>query len=183
MRIIGGRFRHRIIVSPQGEGTRPTTDRTREAIFNIVVSRLDLDEVAVLDLFAGSGALGLEAMSRGAGSVVFVDFNPDVLQVAKENAWKLESDLSCQFVRQNVFSFLKGQTTGSYGLILADPPYGLPDFEKLTAMVLPLLRENGLFVLEHDAKERPGDHAACLVSRVYGKSAVTVYAGRSADVD
>ncbi len=181
MRIIGGRFRHRTIVSPQGEGTRPTTDRTREAIFNIVVSRLDLDEVAVLDLFAGSGALGLEAMSRGAGSAVFVDFNPDVLQVAKENALKLESDLSCQFARQNVFSFLKAQTTGTYGLILADPPYGLADLEKLTAMVLPLLMENGLFVLEHDRKEQLEEHAQCVVSRVYGKSAVTVYAGGPSD--
>ena len=181
MRIIGGRFRRRTIVSPQGEGTRPTTDRTREAIFNIVASRLDLDEVSVLDLFAGSGALGLEAMSRGAGSVVFVDFNPDILQVAKDNALKLEADLSCQFVRQNVFSFLKGHTTGRYTLILADPPYGLPDLQRLTAMVLPLLREDGLFVLEHDSKEQLEEHAQRVVSRVYGKSAVTVYAGRAAD--
>ncbi|WP_284231096.1 16S rRNA (guanine(966)-N(2))-methyltransferase RsmD [Mycobacterium antarcticum] len=124
-RIVGGRYGGRRIAVPQsrsGRGTRPTTDRVRESLFNVLTARLDLDGVTVLDLYAGSGALGLEALSRGAASAVFVESDRRAVAVIEANAAAL--GVTGAVVRcASVDSVLASGTGRPVDLVFADPPY------------------------------------------------------------
>jgi len=144
-------------------------------MFNIISSRLDLSGWLVADLYAGSGALGLEALSRGADRSVFIEMNPAALSIARKNARELGVEHSCSFVKDEVVPWLRNQKVGSYGLILADPPYDSPDLSRLADIALPVLHEGGLFVLEHDRNSTPENHPGIVLSRRYGKSAITVF--------
>lgn len=175
MRIIGGRFRRHRLSTPKGRGTRPTTDRSREAVFNLLATRLDLNGAWVLDLFSGSGALGLEALSRGAEFAAFIETDGRAMAVARDNAESLGIDEACEFVRMDAIAYLKRYAGRAYDLVLADPPYNLPSLPLLPEMVLPHLSENGIFVLEHDARVSPGQHPNLETSRRYGKSVLAVY--------
>jgi len=175
MRIIAGRFKRRLLSSPPGSKTRPTTDRAREAIFNIVGARLDLDGCHVLDIFSGTGALGLEAMSRGAAHLDGVDASSVCIKTAKANAWELDPKMNATFIQADAFIWLKSQNPGRYQLILADPPYDLEGIEFIPDLVLPLLSEGGLFVLEHDRKKNFDAHSAWITTRKYGKSVVSLF--------
>lgn len=104
------------------KGTRPTTDRTREALFNLLAARRDFDDLRVLDLYAGSGALGLEALSRGAESVLFIENNPQALKILADNVETV--GLAGAAVRRGtVLSVLSGGVDRPMDLVLADPPY------------------------------------------------------------
>ena len=121
MRIIAGQWRGRPIIAPKGDATRPTADRMREALFSMLASRLgSFEELAVADLFAGSGALGLEALSRGAASCVFVEQDRPAVDTLKANIAKLgaKADVRAQSV------LALPPATKPYDLILMDPPYG-----------------------------------------------------------
>ena len=121
MRIIAGAWRGRTIAAPKGDATRPTADRTREALFSMLTSRLgDFDGLSVADLFAGSGALGLEALSRGAESCLFVEHDKPALDSLRANIAKLgaKADVRAQSV------LTLGPAAKPYDLILLDPPYG-----------------------------------------------------------
>jgi 16S rRNA (guanine966-N2)-methyltransferase len=122
VRIIAGTHRGRPIVAPKGDATRPTADRVREALFSMLASRLgDFEELRVLDLFAGSGALGLEALSRGASHCTFVEQDKAALDALKVNIAKLA--LAGAEVRATSVLAL-GPAAQPYDLILVDPPYG-----------------------------------------------------------
>jgi len=175
MRIIAGTYRRRTIEAPDGHTTRPTTDRARESMFNLIFSRLGLDGVRVLDLFCGSGSLGLEALSRGAGAVHFVDLEPRVIAVAEENAATLDDDLPCSFELGEAFDVLRRTAPATYDLVLADPPYDMPDVSRLPAAVKHVLGPGGLFVLEHDRHLDVADHPDCETSRTYGRTNVSVF--------
>lgn len=175
MRIIAGRFRRRPLKAPKGFLTRPSTDRTRESIFNLVASRLDLDGADVLDLYAGSGALGLEAISRGARSAVFVESDPRVLQFARQNAESLGVASTCQFHRADVRTFLQRFGGRPFDLVLADPPYEAPEVPELPSIVLPHVAPGGLFVLEHDVQHRFDEDPRLDTSRAYGRTIVTIF--------
>ena len=121
MRIIAGAWRGRNIVAPKGDATRPTADRTREALFSMLTSRLgDFEGLSVADLFAGSGALGLEALSRGAESCLFVEHDKPALDSLRANIAKLgaKADVRAQSV------LTLGPAAKPYDLLLLDPPYG-----------------------------------------------------------
>jgi 16S rRNA (guanine966-N2)-methyltransferase len=121
MRIIAGQWRGRPLVAPKGETTRPTADRTREALFSMLASRLgSFEDLAVADLFAGSGALGLEALSRGAASCLFVEQDKPALDALRANIAKLgaKADVRAQSV------LALGPARAPLDLILMDPPYG-----------------------------------------------------------
>lgn len=121
MRIIAGAWRGRPIVAPKGEDTRPTADRVREALFSMLASRLgDFADLAVADLFAGSGALGLEALSRGAASCVFVEQDRPALDALRANIARLgaKADVRAQSV------LALGPAVAPLDVILMDPPYG-----------------------------------------------------------
>ena len=127
MRIVGGRFKGANIVAPRGTGTRPTSDRVRESLFNILAHSFDgfsLDEVRVLDLFAGSGALGLEALSRGASFALLVDNDPDARGAQRENIEVLGLTGSTRLFRRDAIKFGKAGNMGKFGLVFLDPPYG-----------------------------------------------------------
>lgn len=121
MRVIAGQWRGRPLVAPKGEATRPTADRTREALFSMLASRLgSFEGLAVADLFAGSGALGIEALSRGAGSCLFVEQDRAAIDALKANLAKLEtrSDVRATSV------LALGPAAAPLDLIMMDPPYG-----------------------------------------------------------
>ncbi|MGN6820331.1 MAG: 16S rRNA (guanine(966)-N(2))-methyltransferase RsmD [Sphingomonas sp.] len=121
MRIIAGQWRGRPLVAPKGDTTRPTADRTREALFSMLASRIgSFEDLAVTDLFAGSGALGLEALSRGAASCLFVEQDKAALDALRANIAKLgaKADVRAQSV------LALGPTRQPLDLILMDPPYG-----------------------------------------------------------
>jgi 16S rRNA (guanine966-N2)-methyltransferase len=121
MRIIAGQWRGRVLVAPKGDATRPTADRTREALFSMLISRLgSFEGLIVADLFAGSGALGLEALSRGAAQCLFVEQDGAALDALRTNAAKL--GVRPEIRAQSVLTLAR--TTQPLDLILMDPPYG-----------------------------------------------------------
>ena len=123
MRIIAGEWRRRLLQTPPGDVTRPTADRTRETLFAMLASRLgSFDELAVADLFAGSGALGLEALSRGAASCAFVEHDPAAIRALRTNIANLRAQQACDVRAVSVLSL--GPASVPYDLILLDPPYG-----------------------------------------------------------
>ncbi|MBU6252493.1 MAG: 16S rRNA (guanine(966)-N(2))-methyltransferase RsmD [Alphaproteobacteria bacterium] len=121
MRIISGQWRGRPLVAPKGDATRPTADRTREALFSMLVSRLGgLEDLRVADLFAGSGALGLEALSRGAAHCIFVEQDRAALDALRANIAKLGAT-ACDIRAGSVLSLPPTQTP--LDLVMMDPPY------------------------------------------------------------
>lgn len=123
MRIVAGQWRGRKIQAPAGETTRPTSDRTRETLFSMLVSRLgSFEGLSVADLFAGSGALGLEALSRGAASCVFVEQDPAAIRALRANIAALRAADQCDVRAASVLAL--GPVKAPLDLILLDPPYG-----------------------------------------------------------
>ncbi len=123
MRVIAGDWRGRKLVAPKGEATRPTADRTRETLFNMLASRLgSFAGLTVADLFAGSGALGIEALSRGAASCLFVEHDPDALDAIRANLTAVNARAQSEVRRGSVMEL--GPAKMPHDLILLDPPYG-----------------------------------------------------------
>ena len=145
MRIIAGEWRSRRLVAPAGAATRPTADRTRETLFSMLASRIgSFEDLRVADLYAGSGALGFEALSRGAATCLFVERDPAGQQAIRANA----VSLGCAD-RVSVRGSASAQD-GAFDLIFADPPYGGPEAERALAQVreLALLAPGGWLALE-----------------------------------
>jgi 16S rRNA (guanine966-N2)-methyltransferase len=176
MRIIAGTHRGHTIHAPPGLGTRPTSDRVRESIFNIVGP---LDGAEVLDLYAGSGAMGLEALSRGAAHATFVERDGDAVRTIERNLDKLR--LKATVVRQDAVTALAREagTGRKYDLVLLDPPYDMyADLQPQLARYLPaVLAGDGLLVVETDARVEPELPLTLRTSRKYGSVRVTVYEG------
>jgi 16S rRNA (guanine966-N2)-methyltransferase len=123
MRIIAGEWRRRLLQAPPGDATRPTADRTRETLFAMLTSRLgSFEGLRVADLFAGSGALGLEALSRGAASCLFVEHDAAAIRALRANIANLRAQQACDVRAVSVMSL--GPAKEPYDLILLDPPYG-----------------------------------------------------------
>jgi len=174
MRIIAGSRKGHTIHAPKGQETRPTSDRVRENVFNILGP---VDGAIVLDLYAGSGAMGLEAMSRGAARVVFVESDADAVHAIERNLDKLR--LRATVLRRDAIAALGSEASAGrkYDLVLVDPPYAVyPDLEPQLARYLPsVLAENGVLVLETEARFEPELPLAQRTSRKYGRTRVTVY--------
>jgi 16S rRNA (guanine966-N2)-methyltransferase len=154
-RIIAGSARGRRLAVPAA-GTRPTTDRVRESVFNILAARIDFDGLTVLDLFAGSGALGLEALSRGAGSAVFVESDPKAIKVIEANI-KTSGLSGARAVRRRVADHLQHPGRPS-DLVFADPPYDMADRDVaglLADLTAGAVAHEGLVVLERAARSTP----------------------------
>jgi len=187
MRITGGRLARRPLDAPKGDRTRPTTDRVREALFSALGSRMDFEGARVLDLFAGSGALGLEALSRGAAHATFVERHGPTLAVARANAQGLGVAASGAFVRADALAALDrtrgplATPTSRFDLILADPPYALAELPTLPERVRPLVAPGGLFVLEHDARHAFEGTPGHVQSRSYGGTVVSLFDGAGGD--
>ncbi|NNF04841.1 MAG: 16S rRNA (guanine(966)-N(2))-methyltransferase RsmD [Rhodothermales bacterium] len=183
MRIIAGRFKRHALKSPPGDTARPTTDRTRESMFNLIVHRMQMDGACVLDLFAGSGALGIEAVSRGAGETTFVESDRRVMRILQENALAMDPDQPWRFVERDALKFLRKEQESTWDLILADPPYHAGGLDRLPDLVLPRLADDGLFVLEHDRRVHFDEHPALEETRTYGRTSVSIFRTASISPD
>jgi len=172
MRIIAGSRKGHTIYAPKGIDTRPTGDRVREAAFNLIGP---VDDASVLDLFAGSGAMGLEALSRGAGRAVFVESDRDARRAIERNLDKLQLT-GAEVVQEDVLRFLARERR-RFDLILVDPPYdGFAELQPALARYLPgLLSENGLLVVETAAREEPELPLRQRTSRRYGAARITLF--------
>lgn len=150
-RIIAGRYGGRRIQTPPGDGTRPTSDRVREAMFSSIQSELGgFEDLRVLDLFAGSGALGLEALSRGAAFAEFVESNAKAAAVIKRNLADLGA--SGTVTRTSAEKYVVRPATEPFGLIFLDPPYALSTAE-VGALVTALKQPDALFVVERSSRD------------------------------
>lgn len=175
LRVIAGSRKGHKLVAPRGLDTRPTSDRVRENLFNLVGP---VEGARVLDLFAGSGALGIEALSRGAASSVFVEHEPAALQAIERNLDRLRLT-GARVVRGDVLRTIAQEVTAGakYDLVLVDPPYGmLTEIQpRLARHLPPLLAEDGLLVLETDARVEPELPLPVRTSRKYGHTRVTLF--------
>jgi 16S rRNA (guanine966-N2)-methyltransferase len=175
MRIIAGEKRGAKITAPRGHDTRPTSDRAREAAFNLIGP---VDGAAVLDLFAGSGAYGLEALSRGADTAVFAESDPAACNAIRQNLEKLRLTGATVLCRDAIQVLSEEAGAGRrYDLVLADPPYRMfSDVQTGLATYLPLvLSDHGLAVVETHAKEEPELPLSLRTSRRYGSARLTLF--------
>lgn len=169
MRIIGGRWRGRRIGAPPGDLVRPTGDRMREAWMSILGARIP--NARVLDLFAGTGALGLESLSRGAASVEFVEREPRSLEVLKANVEQLGAAGSVSIHRGDAIVFASSLPAGAYDLAFADPPYGTGLAQQVAAQWIAVAFAGILGVEHRRGEEMPGEPD----TRSYGTAAVSFY--------
>ena len=175
MRIIAGSRKGHTIFAPRGRDTRPTSDRVRENVFNIVAPWVE--GARVLDLYAGSGAMGLEALSRGAAGVVFVEADRDAVRAIERNLDKLRLT-GATVVRTEAMTGLAQEATAGrkYDLVLVDPPYAMTDFDTLARYLPRVLADDGLAVLESAARTKPElAGLAVRTTRKYGSTRVTVF--------
>jgi 16S rRNA (guanine966-N2)-methyltransferase len=177
MRIIGGLYKGRTLCGPTGAGVRPTSDRLRETLFNIL--RDDVDGARVIDGFAGTGALGLEALSRGAADVTFVDRDPRALAVVRQNVEACGAANACAIIRDDFIGLTaRHRDLGRFTLALLDPPYDYRDLEVVLAEASGLLAPTGTLVLEHSRRRQAPERAAGLTRHrllTAGDSALAFY--------
>jgi 16S rRNA (guanine(966)-N(2))-methyltransferase RsmD len=175
MRVIAGSRKGHKLAAPRGLDTRPTSDRVRENVFNLVGP---VDGATVLDLFAGSGAMGIEALSRGAARAVFVENDADAVRTIERNLDKLRLT-GARVVRADAITTLAQEAAAGreYDLVLVDPPYGMFDAlqPKLARHLPSLLAADGLLVVETDARVEPELPLERRTSRTYGNARITVY--------
>jgi 16S rRNA (guanine966-N2)-methyltransferase len=152
MRIIAGTMRSRLLTAPDTERTRPTTDRARESLFNALSHQIDFAGIRVLDLFAGSGALGLEAMSRGAQHVTFIESDRKALEALRKNIAVLGVTEHATVVVGDVYQRLK--SLPEFELVLSDAPYGDERARlEVAELALAAVRPKGLLAIEHRSSE------------------------------
>jgi 16S rRNA (guanine966-N2)-methyltransferase len=185
MRITGGTFRSRLLAAPPGRATRPTSDRTREGLFGILSAAGAIERARVLDLYAGTGALGLEALSRGAAHAVFVESGRDALRVLRQNVAALGVEDRTTVIAGDVGASRTGtavRVAGPFDLVLADPPWSLVDDgdapEKLRSLISAgVLRADGTLVLERSSRgESPTIEGAFHAEdRRYGDATLAFY--------
>lgn len=169
MRIISGEFKGRTFSPPDREGVRPTTDMAKEGLFNILTHRFTLDEIVVFDLFAGTGSVGFEFVSRGATQVFCVEKDPVMVGFIKSVATKLQMS-NLTVLRSDAFKFLL-LTTLKADIIFADPPYQSQGVSDLPELVFGknLLNPEGLLIVEHDSNQHFYTHPRFKEVRNYGK--------------
>jgi 16S rRNA (guanine966-N2)-methyltransferase len=177
MRVIAGRLGGRRLKAPRGRATRPTSDRVREALFSMLG---ELRGATVLDLFAGTGALGIEALSRGARSVVFVEREPGVVRVLNGNLTALGIEPGEAAVRRcDAMEALQSARARSekYDLVFIDPPYRrAPDWgPELSALLPPLLGPGARVVVESDRRSPLELDMDIELKRRYGDTSITIH--------
>lgn len=183
MRITGGRFASRALRAPRGMATRPTTDRVREALFSILASAGVLERARVLDLYAGTGALALEALSRGAAFATLVESSREALSAIVANVEALGLEGQTHVIGADVRrAVARSGADGPFDLVLADPPWSQGTTGAVVGPIEELLRAgafspDALLVLEHAARARPPDLAGLELGerRRYGDTALAFY--------
>ena len=168
MRIIAGEYRGRTIKFPKSDLVRPTTDKNKEAIFNMLRKYVAFEGIKVCDIYAGSGSLGLEALSRGADVVHFVEKDFKVQKMLNENIESLDASEYCKIFRMEALRFSKLKDKGEYDLILLDPPFFKHDIHEVYKILLEnkFLVEDGILLIERSIQTKEMDEEA------FGKEAI-----------
>ncbi|MAF12598.1 16S rRNA (guanine(966)-N(2))-methyltransferase RsmD [Candidatus Poribacteria bacterium] len=188
MRVVAGTYGGRTLTAPKGDHARPTSDRVKESLFAIL--RADVPDAAVLDLYAGSGALGLEALSRGARHVTFVDRNPRSIAAIRANLRALDVPAeAATVVKSPVMAWLNGPspTEPTYGLVLLDPPYDTPDASAALQTLADhaALSDQVTVVAEHARNANIADVYGRLErtrTQRYGDTSLSFFSGAPSDV-
>lgn len=175
MRIITGIYKGRRFDIPRTFKARPTTDLAKENIFNVIQGYMDLEDTVALDLFAGTGSISLELLSRGCRQVISVEGDRDHASFIRQCLQKLDDD-ACSIVRGDVFRFLKS-CRQQFDFIFADPPYALKELPEIPGLVLDkgILAEGGIFVFEHGKQYDFSSHPRFLEHRSYGSVNFTLF--------
>ena len=177
MRVITGKARGVVLKTPEGMATRPTTDRVKEALFNII--QFDVPTATVLDLFGGTGQLGIEALSREAKRAVFVDEREDACRLIRENLKRTKLEQYGRVIRSDYMAYLK-TCKDKFDIILLDPPYAEVFLENSLKMIteIDILQSGGIIVTERPIdKELPWEFPGYSRSKdyKYGRTLITIY--------
>ena len=176
MRIISGKFKGKRLIAPKTLPVRPTTDMAKEALFNILNFQIDFQEIKLLDLFAGTGNISYEFISRGTTQITAVDQHYGCVKFINKTANELEAEINT--VKSDVFKYLDKVKTKS-DLIFADPPYDFStdDFQKIPQLVFDnnLLEEEGLLIVEHSKHTDLSETVNFSESRRYGNSVFSFF--------
>lgn len=182
MRVITGLYRGRTIKTVEGYSVRPATDRVRQTIFNMLANRMQWEGTGVLDLFAGSGSLGLEALSRGAASAVFVEERPEAAAAIERTIREFGCTSSALVVCADAMTFLE-EDSGSYDLIFADPPYAFAKTANIPQILFSrgMIKPGGYLLVEHARPLSFASNALYTAGPVkrFGRTIVTFFQGAS----
>jgi 16S rRNA (guanine966-N2)-methyltransferase len=182
MRVIAGELKGRRLKTPTWKGLRPTSDKVRETLFNVLATRVP--GARVLDLFAGTGAVGIEALSRGAAHATFVEDDVRAIKLIEQNLRQSGVSDRCAIIRfrlgarQNRTDLLQRMKESSFDLVVLDPPYDAPDLNAGVAFAAQLIAPGGLLVLEHARRRSPPEPVAGIrtVRTLFsGDTALTFY--------
>lgn len=176
MRVIAGTLKGRRLATPHWDGLRPTSDKLRETLFNVLASRIE--GAHVLDGFAGTGAVGIEALSRGAAHVTFVESDARAVQLIHRNLDHCRVGDRYAIIRARFADAARRMSAGSFGLVFLDPPYRLEDMAGVLEAAAPLVAPDGLVVLEHARRDvAPPVTASIVKTRDIhsGDSALAIY--------
>jgi 16S rRNA (guanine966-N2)-methyltransferase len=184
MRITGGEFRGRIVRTVDDLSVRPATDRVRQTLFNMLVNRLDFDGLRVLDLYAGSGSLGIEALSRGAAHAVFVEGNHHAMELLEHNLAQLGCTERTEVFSMDAVRYLK-QAGSKFGLVFADPPYAYPETASLPVLAFShgIVEPEGYLLIEHSTDLTFEDSPLYNIGPVkkFGRTVVTFFTGKESN--
>ena len=182
MRVIAGSKRGKKLAVFPGDAVRPTSDRVRENIFNIISPYIS--DAVVLDLFAGTGAFSVEALSRGAKECILCDMSPSSIQLVRKNLDMTDLIAQANVITTEALQYL-ANTEGQFDIIFLDPPYNTDLLAKALGRIAarPILRDGGIVVCEHDATDEPGEHDRLELkkSRKYGRTIIDIYAMKQLD--
>ena len=175
MRVITGTARGRRLIAPEGLDVRPTTDKVKEAVFSAV--QFELEDASVLDLFAGSGQMGIEALSRGAAKAVFVDSSPKAVKCISENLRATKLDKVSQLVSRDSYDYIK-LTAETFDIIILDPPYRCGHVDKILPFAANKLNDGGFIICEYESEaDEPKTPEGLTLKKTYryGKINVTIF--------
>ena len=177
MRIVGGKYRNRRLHPPNEMKARPTTDFAKEGLFNVLQHSVALDGIRVLDLFAGTGNISLEFLSRGASEVISVDQDRELFNFMQRTARDL-NEANWRMVKSDVFTFL-GSHRGVYDVVFADPPFHLEAVDRIPSLVRSggLLGADGMLILEHHEKTDVSQLPGFQRTRKYGAIHFSFFGG------
>ena len=182
LRVIGGKAKGRLLKVPAGSKIRPTSEKVRESLFNII-GPAGISGARFIDLFAGCGAVGIEALSRGAEHTTFIESNPKHTRIIRENIERCGFQQSAKVVFGDILLMLdriKHQDS-SYDIIFADPPYDYPKWKRLLSKITVnvTISDYGYLIIEHSSKvfipEKIDEHLGLYGNYIYGDTTLTVY--------
>ncbi len=186
MRIISGYYRGRTIKFPKSKLVRPTTDKNKEAMFNWLNNRIDFDEITACDIYAGSGSLGLEILSRGADEVHFIEKDFHVYKMLTENINSLDAMEYCKVFKTEALRFSQSENHIKYDLIIADPPFFKDDILKVVPNLLKngFLAEDGMLMVERSIQTEKEDLEGFLKEPIkrLGDSLIYVFYNEDAEL-